>query len=288
MQYNFTPDVRKALSQARDAALQLRHDFVAPHHILIALLQNPQIIELLESEARTQRLRTALSHMVAAGRRSMVAGDLPYSARAKRSLEYAMKDARDRDQRDVDSRNLLVGVLRADDRTAEVAREHGLTLESLDAPAAPSRGPTSKGHAVSSEDSVWYLKVDASSETPIYEQIVQRIEEAVAIGRLVTGERLPAVRELAAELEIAPGTVARAYAGLEERGVVITEGARGTRVAARARTRNGDPERESTLEGLLRPVVVAAYHLGAKAQELRDALERAMKGILNGGARPQT
>lgn len=43
-------------------------------------------------------------------------------------------------------------------------------------------------------------------------------------------------------------------------------------------------EHKSTLVGLLRPVAVAAFHLGAAASDLRAALERAMEGIFNAGA----
>jgi hypothetical protein len=63
------------------------------------------------------------------------------------------------------------------------------------------------------------------------------------------------------------------------RGVLETEGARGTRVAAKPAAANVEEDRTETLEGILRPVVVAAYHLGASADQLRKALERAMKGI---------
>jgi hypothetical protein len=44
-------------------------------------------------------------------------------------------------------------------------------------------------------------------------------------------------------------------------------------------------DRPDTLVGLLRPVVVAAFHLGASAQELRDALEKAMRDIFGDGKR---
>jgi GntR family transcriptional regulator len=94
------------------------------------------------------------------------------------------------------------------------------------------------------------------------------------------------VRRLAEELDIAPGTVARAYSELERLGVVVTEGARGTRVAKQPKTPLPEAERPETLEGLLRPVAVAAFHLGATGEELRDALDRAMHGIFNGGDAP--
>ena len=43
----------------------------------------------------------------------------------------------------------------------------------------------------------------------------------IATGALQPGERLPTVRQLADELDIAPGTVARAYGELERQGVVV-------------------------------------------------------------------
>ncbi|CAN5246254.1 hypothetical protein BH20GEM2_BH20GEM2_09360 [soil metagenome] len=87
------------------------------------------------------------------------------------------------------------------------------------------------------------------------------------------------MRRLADDLDIAPGTVARAYSELEGLGVVVTAGARGTRVAETTGNGIAAGERPETLTGLLRPVAVAAFHLGADAQELRDALEVAMTDI---------
>ena len=123
------------------------------------------------------------------------------------------------------------------------------------------------------------MHIDDASDRSIYEQIVEQVQEQVAVGALVAGERLPTVRRLADSLDVAPGTVGRAYRELERLGLVTTQGARGTRVAARARAASPDPERAETLTGLLRPVAVAGFHLGASAEEMRGALERAMGGI---------
>lgn len=54
---------------------------------------------------------------------------------------------------------------------------------------------------------------------------------AVRDGILPAGTRLPTVRELAAQLALAPNTVARAYRELETAGVVETRGRHGTFVA---------------------------------------------------------
>ena len=64
-------------------------------------------------------------------------------------------------------------------------------------------------------------------------EIVATIEEGIRAGRLRTGERLPAVRALAAELGLSPGTVAAAYATLKTRGLVTARGRQGSRVSFR-------------------------------------------------------
>jgi DNA-binding transcriptional MocR family regulator len=62
--------------------------------------------------------------------------------------------------------------------------------------------------------------------------IAARIEAAIADGRLAPAERLPTVRELAAELEVSPATVAAAYRELRQRGLISANTRRGTVVAS--------------------------------------------------------
>jgi DNA-binding transcriptional regulator YhcF (GntR family) len=239
--------------------------------------------------------------------------ELPYTSRAKKVLEYAMASARDLTHNHVGTEHLLLGLLMEEKGIAAqilnsflvtVANARELVHEELgrrgaegearserqrERPAGANSGVRTEQTGVD-ESAWWFLEVDASSGTPIYEQIIARIEEAVATGQLEVGERLPPVRDLAAELDVAPGTVARAYSTLESRGVLETRGARGTRVAPRTESsaKSDEPGMKSdALEGLLRPVVVAAYHLGARADELKEALERAMRDIFrrDGGSR---
>lgn len=67
--------------------------------------------------------------------------------------------------------------------------------------------------------------------------IALELEQRIRAGALAAGERLPAVRALAVELEVDPGTAATAYRLLRERGFVVSDGRRGTRVAAQLEPR---------------------------------------------------
>ena len=75
------------------------------------------------------------------------------------------------------------------------------------------------------------ISVDLSAGVPPYEQIRAQVSALVAAGTLVAGDRLPTVRDLAADLGVAVGTVQRAYRELEAGGVVVSRRRTGTVVA---------------------------------------------------------
>ena len=75
------------------------------------------------------------------------------------------------------------------------------------------------------------IVVDMNNPTPPYEQVRREIVEQVRSGELTPGDRLPAIRVLAGDLGLAPGTVARAYKLLEEAQIIITRRGAGTTIA---------------------------------------------------------
>lgn len=76
------------------------------------------------------------------------------------------------------------------------------------------------------------LRIDPRSAIAPFEQLRQQITTLVLAGALGPGDRLPAIRQLANDLALAGGTVARAYRELESDGVVTTHGRRGTVIAS--------------------------------------------------------
>ena len=75
------------------------------------------------------------------------------------------------------------------------------------------------------------LTIDPSLPTPIYEQLRDQLAAQITSGELVPGEKLPSVRQLAADLDLAANTVARVYKELEASGYLVTRGRNGTTVA---------------------------------------------------------
>lgn len=73
--------------------------------------------------------------------------------------------------------------------------------------------------------------IDPDSDRPVFDQLREQIADQVRRGSLPAGTALPTVRGLAADLGLAPNTVARTYRLLEQDGLVVTAGRRGTTVA---------------------------------------------------------
>jgi GntR family transcriptional regulator len=66
------------------------------------------------------------------------------------------------------------------------------------------------------------LHFNPSSGVPIYLQIENQVKHYIAAGALASGDALPSVRKVAADMRVNPNTVARAYQNLERDGVLRT------------------------------------------------------------------
>ena len=118
------------------------------------------------------------------------------------------------------------------------------------------------------------VRVDTTSQVPPYEQIRAQLAALIRTGQLVESERLPTVRQLAADLGLAPGTVARAYRELEAAELIRTRRGAGTRVAAlpsEPHTHDADQ-----LTTLARDFTSAARALGADTEDILTAVRDAL------------
>jgi DNA-binding transcriptional regulator YhcF (GntR family) len=120
------------------------------------------------------------------------------------------------------------------------------------------------------------IAIDPSSSVPVSEQLGGRLRSAIERGRPGPGARLPPVRNLAADLGLAPNTVAKAYRALERDGYLVARGRAGTFVA------DALPVRPDAVDERLREAADAfarrARQLGAADADAVDAVRGALRG----------
>ncbi len=122
------------------------------------------------------------------------------------------------------------------------------------------------------------VRIDPGSPSSPAEQLVAQIAASIDGGEMSPGDRLPTIRALAADLGLAAGTVAKAYAELERSGWLHGQG-RGTVVAQR-RPSTEEVKVARAAEALAD--VVAASRLGTA--EAHRALDLALARLQRGGA----
>lgn len=112
------------------------------------------------------------------------------------------------------------------------------------------------------------LEIDPRSPVPPYAQLRQQVTALVLGGGLARGDRLPSIRQLANDLGIAGGTVARAYRELESDGVVTTHGRHGTVI-------DGPPRQPAPTPDLME----AAHSYAGRATRTGASLDEAITAL---------
>lgn len=118
------------------------------------------------------------------------------------------------------------------------------------------------------------LIVDTTDPTPPYEQLRRQLTALIAAGALPPGERLPPLRQLAGDLGVAVGTVARTYRELESAGLITSRRGGGTRVADRPPV--AAPVSGDSLRAAAEAYVRQARALGARATDIAAAVHTAL------------
>ena len=97
------------------------------------------------------------------------------------------------------------------------------------------------------------ILLDLKDSRPIYEQVVERLQELMMLGILEEDSQMPSVRGLAMELSINPNTIQRAYGELERQGYTYSVKGRGSFVGSIRKLREAKKtELEKKLEKLAR------------------------------------
>ena len=115
------------------------------------------------------------------------------------------------------------------------------------------------------------VNINYRDPRPIYEQVRDGLRALIISGALAGGEKLPSVRELAAQLAINPNTIQRAYRELEQEGYVYSVPGKGSFAAERAEV---DTQRRDALLRRFDETVRELQYLGVDAETLRARMEK--------------
>ncbi|WP_405285125.1 ATP-dependent Clp protease ATP-binding subunit [Gaopeijia maritima] len=196
MNYNFTDRVRKVLAMAREEAIRLQHDYVGTEHILLGLIREGEGVAaavLTNLDVDLDQIHERVEESVRKGKATIALGELPYTSRAKKVLEFAMAEARDFSHSYVGTEHLLLGLLREEkgiaaqvlnslDVTLEEARAE--TLKVLGSDVSPSE-PAGIGGAPTGATPVSGGKSgEKKSKTPALDHFCRDLTELARQGKL--------------------------------------------------------------------------------------------------------
>ena len=122
------------------------------------------------------------------------------------------------------------------------------------------------------------FRIDNASGRPVYRQIIDQIKRDIALGRLKKDEKLPTVRQLAAQLAINPNTIAKAYRQLEQEGIIITKPGAGAFVANLDSNLSRSVRKKLICEELER-ITVEAFHMQIDKKTLLEWFNNAVENF---------
>src|SRR3954447_20648384 len=107
-------------------------------------------------------------------------------------------------------------------------------------------------------------------DKPVYVRLRETIADSILAGKYGDGDPLPSVRAFAAEQQANPLTVAKAYQGFQDEGLIVVKRGVGMFVAPGARTRLGDSERSRFLKEEKKESRARRRRLGVSPAELLE------------------
>ena len=115
--------------------------------------------------------------------------------------------------------------------------------------------------------------ISPSSGVPIYKQLFNQIERMILNGYFTQGDTLPSVRQVAAELDVNPMTVSKAFGLLEERGYLTRLRGKGMLVAKHG-NEVSKQEKLKTLNQMIHTLITDAQLMGVNQQQLLELFEK--------------
>ena len=191
MNYNFTDRVRKVLAMAREEAIRLQHDYVGTEHILLGLIREGEGVAaavLTNLNVDLDQIHEQVEESVKKGKATIAPGELPYTSRAKKVLEFAMAEARELNHSYVGTEHLLLGLLREEKGiAAQVLNTLGVSMEEARAETLQvlgSEGPSQPAGIGGGASAPETVKGDKKSKTPALDHFCRDLTDLARQGKL--------------------------------------------------------------------------------------------------------
>lgn len=117
----FTEAARKAIEYARDEASRLKHDYIGTEHLLLGLIrlgEGGAVEVVINLGLELEDLKASIEEVVQPSGGTMTMGQLPLTARAKKTLEVSGQEARALKAKDIDSEHILLALLKDEEGVA--------------------------------------------------------------------------------------------------------------------------------------------------------------------------
>ena len=128
----FTNRARHVVVLAQEEARQLQHNYIGTEHILLGLLGEPEGVGARALEGFGMSLegtREEVRAIVGTGTGKALSGHIPFTPRAKKTLEYALREALQLHHNYIGTEHILLGVIREGDGVgAQVLKQHSADL----------------------------------------------------------------------------------------------------------------------------------------------------------------
>ena len=154
----FTERARKVILLAKEEAKRFNHDYIGTEHILLGLIREGEGVAaavLQKLGLSPEKIRLEVEKLVQSGPTTMVAGDIPFTPKAKKVIELAMEEARSLGHNYIGTEHLLLGLIREGEGVASQVlmnlgldlnrvRNEVITLLGSSGPVAPTGGGSGK------------------------------------------------------------------------------------------------------------------------------------------------
>lgn len=131
---NFTPRAQKVIELGRQEADRFNHAYIGTEHLLlgiIALSEGVAVAVLEQMDVSLENVRLEVEKMVGTGPETKTVGNVPFTPRTKKVLQFAMAEAREMNSY-VGTEHLLLGLLREGEGVAaQVLRNLGVDLDAV-------------------------------------------------------------------------------------------------------------------------------------------------------------